>query len=379
MMNANKNAYFEVCNLAVGYGGNTLISGVNFSLGRGEILTLIGPNGAGKSTILKTITGHLAKISGSVFLGGEDIDTISRKVRAMKMSVVLTERITPELMTVFDIVASARYPYTNSFGMLTAGDKEIVWECIEKVGISDICDKDFSRISDGQRQKVMLARAICQQPEIIILDEPTSFLDIKHKIELLNILSQMAKEKNIAVIMSLHEIDIASKVSDYIALIKGDKIEKFGSPDEIFTGDTIKNLYDLQSGSYNHTFGSVELAKPRGDADVFVYCSAGSGVSAFRHLQKAGIAFCCGVLWKNESAFEVATALACEIACVSAFAPLSDLDIKKAKNMIDGCAYFLDTSPEIGEMNSGICELLKYAKANSKKIVTSVSELKGTS
>ncbi len=375
MIDVSRNKYLEVCNLTVGYNGKPLISGIDFSIKRGEILTLIGPNGAGKSTILKTITGHIAKISGSVCLDGEDIDKISRKTKAMKMSVVLTERITPELMTVFDIVASARYPYTNSFGVLTEKDREIVWECIQKVGISDICQKDFNRISDGQRQKVMLARAICQQPEIIILDEPTSFLDIKHKIELLNILSQMAKEKNIAVIMSLHEIDIASKVSDYIALIKGDKIEKFGCPDEIFTGDTIKDLYDLQSGSYNLTFGSVELAKPSGKPDVFVYCSGGSGVSAFRQLQKAGIAFSCGLLWENESAFEVATALASEIASVSAFVPICEKDIAKAKKMIDSSSYFLDTSPLIGEMNSDICELLKYAKDSGKKIVTDISEI----
>ncbi|MFI3163720.1 MAG: ABC transporter ATP-binding protein [Bacillota bacterium] len=376
MIENDKKSFFQVENMCVGYNNKPLISEINIKLERGEILTLIGPNGSGKSTILKSITGHLQKISGDVFLCGKSMDEIERKEKATKISVVLTERITPELMTVFDIVASARYPYTNSFGMLTACDKEIVWECIEKVRISDICDKDFLRISDGQRQKVMLARAICQQPEIIILDEPTSFLDIKHKIELLNILSQMAKEKNIAVIMSLHEIDIASKISDYIALIKGDKIEKFGTPDEIFTGDTIKNLYDLKSGSYNHTFGSVELAKPSGNADVFVYCSAGSGVSAFRHLQKAGIAFSCGVLWENESAFEVATALACEIASVSAFSKLTDLDIEKAKKMVDSCGYFLDTSPEIGEINNGVCELLRYAKASGKRIVSDISEIK---
>ncbi len=374
MKNTEK-SYFQIENLSVGYNGKPLISGINCSLKRGEILSLIGPNGAGKSTILKSITGHLAKISGDIFLDGRSLEKISRKERATKMSVVLTERIAPELMTVYEVVASARYPYTNSFGMLTAADKEIVWECIEKVGISDIASKEFTQISDGQRQKTMLARAICQQPEIIILDEPTSFLDIKHKIELLNILSQMAKEKNIAVIMSLHEIDIASKVSDYIALIKGEKIEKIGSPDEIFQGDTIKDLYNMQSGSYNLTFGSIELAKPTGKADVFVYCSGKSGIAAFRHLQKAGIAFSCGVLWENESAFEVATALADDIVSVASFSRISSVEIQKAKDLIDSCSYFFDTSPEIGDTNAEICQLVEYAKSNAKNIIHSVTEI----
>ncbi|MFI3167593.1 MAG: ABC transporter ATP-binding protein [Bacillota bacterium] len=375
MMSENKNKYFEIKDLAVGYNGKVLIDEINFSLQRGEILTLIGPNGSGKSTILKSITGHLATISGEVFLDGTSLRKMERKTRATKMSVVLTDRITPELMTVYDVVASARYPYTNSFGMLTAKDKAIVDECIEKVGIREFANKDFSEISDGQRQKAMLARAICQMPEIIILDEPTSFLDIKHKIELLSILSSMAKEKNIAVIMSLHEIDIASKVSDYIALIKGDKIEKVGAPDEIFKGDTIAKLYDMKSGSYNMTFGSVELAMPVGEAKVFVYCSAGSGISAFRHLQKAGIAFSCGLLWENESAFEIATALSNNIASVKAFSPIGKIDIEKCKALVDSCEYFLDTNPEIGEMNGEICEILRYAKEKNKKIITKVAEI----
>ena len=132
-------------------------------------------------------------------------------------------------MTCRDIVASGRYPYTGRLGLLTKRDEETVRDAMEAVHALELSERDFNAISDGQRQRILLARAICQEPEIIILDEPTSFLDIRHKLELLSILRSMAKEKKITVIMSLHEIDLAQKISDKIICVKGDTIGCCGS------------------------------------------------------------------------------------------------------------------------------------------------------
>ena len=140
------------------------------------------------------------------------------------MAVVLTERMRPELMTCHDIVATGRYPYTGRLGILSREDEEKVEEAMRAVHAESLGSRDFNNISDGQRQRVLLARAICQEPDIIILDEPTSFLDIKHKLDLLSILRDMAKKKQITVIMSLHEIDLAQKISDKIICVKGDTI-----------------------------------------------------------------------------------------------------------------------------------------------------------
>ena len=202
--------------LTVGYRGVPLISNITLSLARGEVLTLIGPNGSGKSTILKSITRQLAIISGTVYIDRLKMSVLSGKDIATKLAVVLTERIRPELMTCRELVSAGRYPYTGSFGLLTAHDKEIVERSLERVHALDIADKYVTEISDGQRQRILLARAICQEPEIIVLDEPTSFLDIRHKIELLEILSGMAKQQGITVVMSLHEIDLAERISDKI-------------------------------------------------------------------------------------------------------------------------------------------------------------------
>lgn len=240
--------------LSVGYGRKVIVNGIEFEVKQGEILTLIGPNGAGKSTVLKTIAGYLKRLDGTVMVGNRDMLEFSEKEMAKRLSVVLTERISPELMTCREVVETGRYPYTGSFGLLTEKDKAVVENAIEKVSMQDYADVDFSSVSDGQRQRVMLARAICQEPEILILDEPTSYLDIHHKIQFLEILRSLAKEKQMAVILSMHELDFAEKISDYVLCIKGGKITLSGTPDKVFTAENIMGLYDIPEKLYHKYF-----------------------------------------------------------------------------------------------------------------------------
>ena len=201
--------YFHLDHLTVGYDKKPLIKDISIGIEKGEIVTLIGPNGSGKSTILKSITRQLKLVGGNVEFDGKNLHELSFRELSTKMAVVLTERMKPELMTCHDIVATGRYPYTGRLGMLTREDEEKVEKAMRAVHAEELGGRDFNAISDGQRKRVLLARAICQEPEVIILDEPTSFLDIRHKLELLAILRSMAKEKGITVIMSLHEIDLA--------------------------------------------------------------------------------------------------------------------------------------------------------------------------
>ena len=168
--------------LSVGYHGKELIKEIGISLKRGEIVTLIGPNGAGKSTILKTIAKQLQEICGSVYVENTRLCELPEKELAKKMSIVFTERITPELMTVADVVAMGRYPYTGGLGILTPKDEAVVAQCMEQIRISPLKERNFMSLSDGQKQRVLLAKALCQEPEILILDEPTSYLDVRKKL-----------------------------------------------------------------------------------------------------------------------------------------------------------------------------------------------------
>ncbi len=253
--------YFETKDLSVGYQGRVLIQDISLGVKPGEIITLIGPNGSGKSTILKTITKHLAAISGTVCIGRDELGKMSYKDLAKKVAVVLTERIKPELMTCRDVVAAGRYPYTGKMGLLTVQDEQKIEEAMKKVHALELAGKSFDAISDGQKQRIMLARAICQEPEIIVLDEPTSFLDIRHKIELLNILRDMARIQGTTVVMSLHEIELAYKMSDKIICVKGDHIEHFGTVEEVFQEDLIKELFDLDEETFRMYFQGIRFHK----------------------------------------------------------------------------------------------------------------------
>ena len=167
--------YFELDNLSVGYNRKTLIHDICLDIKKGEIVTLIGPNGAGKSTILKSITRQLDIIGGKVIFDAGDLMKISFKELSQKMAVVLTERLKTELLTCHDIVATGRYPYTGRLGILSHEDEDKVDAALAAVNAQELGSQDFNAISDGQRQRVLLARAICQEPEVIILDEPTSW------------------------------------------------------------------------------------------------------------------------------------------------------------------------------------------------------------
>ncbi len=250
--------FLETEKLSVGYDGKPLIRDVCLQVQRGKIVTLIGPNGSGKSTILKTIVGQLSKVSGTVLLEGAPMEQCGQKEIAKRMAILMTERIHPELMTCYDVVSTGRYPYTGALGLLGKEDKRIVEESLELVHGRDMADRPFDAISDGQRQRILLARALCQTPEIIVLDEPTSYLDIRYKLELLTILKTMVREKNLAVLMSLHELDLAQRVSDTVVCVSGDRIDRMGPPEEIFSNDYIARLYHMEPGKYDPCFDTLE-------------------------------------------------------------------------------------------------------------------------
>lgn len=251
-------AFLETDSLTVGYDGKPLIHDVCLEVRRGKIVTLIGPNGSGKSTILKTIVGQLSKVSGTVLLENTPMEQRRQREIAQRMAILMTERVRPELMTCYDVVSTGRYPYTGALGLLGKEDKKIVAESLELVHGTDIADRPFDAISDGQRQRILLARALCQQPEIIVLDEPTSYLDIRYKLELLTILKTMVREKNMAVLVSLHELELAQRVSDIVVCVSGDRIDRMGPPETIFTNDYIAKLYHMEPGKYDPCFDTLE-------------------------------------------------------------------------------------------------------------------------
>ncbi|MEG1559615.1 MAG: ABC transporter ATP-binding protein [Clostridia bacterium] len=355
--------------LTVGYDGKPLIRDIEIRLKKGRILTLIGPNGSGKSTILKTITKYIKNIAGTVYIGGFSLDDMTNRDLSYKMSVVLTQKLKTEMMTCEDVVSTGRYPYTGNLGILSEKDKMQVDDAMGLVNIIELKDRDFTQISDGQRQRVLLARAICQEPEIIVLDEPTSYLDIRYEMELLNTLCDMAHRRGIAVIMSLHELDLAERVSDDVICIKGDTISHYGSANEIFKRDLIHDLYDITSGSYNPLFGSIEMQRPEGEPKTFVIAGGGTGIGTYRNLQKKGIPFFTGILQENDVDYQVARDLASVVISERSFERITDATYKKAVESLYICDSLINCLRFYGEMNIKNLELFDKAKSMGLRIL----------
>jgi iron complex transport system ATP-binding protein len=354
--------------LSVGYRKQVLLHDMAVSVRAGEILTLIGPNGAGKSTVLKSLTRQLAPVSGTVWIGRQPLDQMKELAFARTVSVMMTGWTEPERMRCAEVVETGRFPYTGRLGILSAHDREKVAEAMERVHVTELADCDFTCISDGQRQRVMLARAICQEPEVLVLDEPTSFLDIRHKLELLSLLKELVREKKLAVIVSLHELDLAQKFSDRVLCIKGDRAYRCGTPEEIFTGDTIRDLYGMTRGSYNPWYGSLELEAPHGTPRVFVIGGGGSGIPVYRSLQRRGIPFAAGVLHTNDLEYPAAEALAAQVITEEAFEPIGEAAVQRAAAVLHSCEQVICCTERFGAMNQGNRELRKLAEHSGKLV-----------
>ncbi len=363
-----KDYYFFTQKMCVGYNGKLLIRDIEIHLKKGNILTLIGPNGAGKSTILKSIAGQLALIGGTVWMGKDSLQDMKREELAKKMSVVFTEKIRAEMMTCEDIVATGRYPYTGKFGILSEKDYRIMDEAMDLVHITEIRDRDFGKISDGQKQRVMLARAIAQEPEIIILDEPTSYLDVKYKLEFLSVLQEMRKKKGLTVIMSLHELELAERVSDQILCVKGSYVDRIGEAKEIFRPDYIKQLFDIEAGCFDEENTSMELEAIKGEAEVFIIAGGGTGKDVYRRMQREGTAFAAGILFENDLDYPVAKALAADVVQTEGFEPITEALLDEAKRKLDSCKRVICCKSRFGSLERVNEELLAYARSAGKVI-----------
>ncbi|MCG6190541.1 ABC transporter ATP-binding protein [Maribellus maritimus] len=251
----------ELDNLSVGYeqsGAKPLeiLSGINFSACPGEMVALIGCNGIGKSTLLRSLVGFQDYFSGNIKLNGDELKTVDSREVAQIISFVSTENIRVANMTVFDLVAFGRFPYTNWIGRLTAEDKQKVSEAIKKVGLSGFESRQTIQLSDGERQRAMIARALAQDTPVIILDEPTAFLDVSNKYEIFHLLQILAKEKGKTIILSTHDLNIALREVDKLWIVT--ETGNFqGAPEDAVLNGWLNQLFnnenvgfDLQEGEY---------------------------------------------------------------------------------------------------------------------------------
>ena len=235
----------KVNNVKFGYNSTHVLDDISFELNSSEILGIVGPNGAGKSTLIRCIDNILKPQQGSILLDGTDINTMTRMNIAKSMGYVpqTTNRVFPA--TIFDTVLMGRRPHLG--WKSSEQDIDIVLEILELLGIMEFAMRDFNEISGGQQQKVLIARALAQDADILLLDEPTSNLDIRHQLEVMNIMKDIVHKKGISAVMAIHDLNLASRYTDRILMMNGGKIFAQGDPESVLTNKNIKRAYGVEA------------------------------------------------------------------------------------------------------------------------------------
>ncbi len=249
----------KIENLSAGYDRKIILHDINITIKPGEIISLIGPNGGGKSTLLKTIEGELEPIGGTVFINKKDVSRISPKELSKELSIVNTQRVKPELMTAMEVVLSGRLPYSKGLGRFSDIDRRAAADACELMQLTAISDTFFENLSDGQKQRTLIARAICQEPDFLVMDEPTSYLDIRYRLELMDVIKRLSR-KGVTVIMSLHELELALEISDRLLLVRNDGEVTVKTPRQVLDEGTIAGLYELSGGMYDRVKRQFEAA-----------------------------------------------------------------------------------------------------------------------
>jgi len=276
----------RVCDLVTGYRGRhgniVVAKGINASLSQGELTCLIGPNGAGKSTLLKTLAGMIPPLGGEIFINGREIRKHSAIKLAREAGVVLTEKLMLSNMTVSELVALGRSPYTGFWGKLSDYDRRIVDESIDSVHIDFLRYRMIQTLSDGERQKVMIAKALAQETPIIFLDEPTAFLDYPSKVEILQLLLSLARSRNKTVFMSTHDLELALQIADKVWLIDKELGVRIGTPEDLALDGELDRYFQRPGVEFDVDSGLFRLSN-----NIRAYANVSGCGSRFNMVCKA--------------------------------------------------------------------------------------------
>ncbi len=233
----------QITHLTIGYGKKTIASGLNATLSPGKLTCLVGRNGVGKSTLLRTLAGFQSQLSGDITIDGRELSAMTRKELARKVSVVLTSRPQMQNMSAREIIAMGRSPYTDMWGSLRDEDRRIVEDSIVKVGVQTLAERDLDTLSDGECQKVMIAKALAQQTPVILLDEPTAFLDYPSKVDTMRLMKTIARgngsssavDQQRATLLSTHDMEMALRLADELWVMTRDHHLVCGTPQQLET------------------------------------------------------------------------------------------------------------------------------------------------
>ena len=284
----------EIHDLSIGYAPTrrpvvAVSQHIHATVDAGELVCLIGPNGAGKSTLMRTLAGMQPPLHGRVTLLGDDIHHLPARDLAQRLSVVLTERADVGLLSAYALVALGRHPYTDWSGRLTAHDEAVIRWALEATGAAALAERYVSELSDGERQKVMIARALAQEPALMILDEPTAFLDLPRRVEIMRLLRDLTHQTGRAVLLSSHDLDLALRMADRIWLLPAGGALQVGAPEDLVLNGAFAEAFRSEGVEFDPHTGAFKVNTTSSGRVVVV----GEGVAALwtrRALERAGFA-----------------------------------------------------------------------------------------
>jgi iron complex transport system ATP-binding protein len=270
----------------VGKASVVVAEALTLTLNRGELVCLLGPNGAGKSTLMRTLAGMQPPLAGHVLLNKDDLNTLDARQRAQRLSIVLTERPNLGLLNGYALVALGRHPYTDWMGRLSRRDEAVVRWAVEVVGAADFADRPVMQLSDGQRQKLMIARALAQESELILLDEPTAFLDLPRRVDIMRLLRHLAAQTGRTILLSTHDLDLALRSADRLWLMSYGRV-RVGTPEDLVLGGAFEEAFRSEGVAFDRESGAFRVEDEGGRAVVV----AGHGAAntwTRRALKRAG-------------------------------------------------------------------------------------------
>ena len=359
------------------YGAVKVLNGLNFSIEGGSFTGIIGPNGSGKSTLLKSLSRVLKPVKGAVLLNEEDLYSLDTRDVAKKMAVVPQETAVNFSFTVKDVVIMGRSPHLGLFQSEGIKDFEVARQAMELTNTYHLADRLITAISGGERQRVIIAKALTQEPKIILLDEPTSHLDINHQIEILSLLKRLNRENNLTIIAVFHDLNLAAQYCDSLVLMKSGSIFTLGEPEEVLTTDNIKEVYGASVLVRKHPVtGRPSIILLSQDSQsiskkgrVHVVCGGGAGAAVLGLLAGNGYDVSAGVLNSGDVDWETARFLGIKVAEETPFLPISERSHNENIKLINEAAACILVNIPYGRGNLKNLEAVSLAIEQSKPVL----------
>jgi len=369
------------------YNQEPVLDDVNLEIDKGSFVSIIGPNGSGKSTLLKNISAELIPQQGAVILENQDIFTINKKILAQNMAVVPQETGGDFAFSVWEAVLMGRMPHQKRFQADSEQDMEIAARAMKLTNVWGLRDRMINELSGGEKQRVIVARALAQEPRILLLDEPTSHLDLQHQLELLELLHDLNHNRGLTIIAVLHDLNLAARFSQKILLLDRGRIFAYGTPAQVLTVDNIRKTYHIEvavtTNAISGGLNIIPLSKQRGQKgrqhrenlpSIHLICGGGSGSYLMEQLHQSGYPVSCGVLNIGDSDWKKAQDLKIPLAEEAPFAPISKKALQANEALIQAADIIVVLPVPFGAGNLANLEQAAQAMSQDGKQVLMVEQ-----